>query len=84
MIVVDTGVFLAAADADDQDHDRCSQLLRGHRGHLAVAAPVIVETSWQIERNLGSASEAGFLRLVTTGEIEVIDLASTTTAAAWS
>lgn len=74
MIVVDTGVLLAAADADDQDHVSCGQLLRGHRGQLAVAAPVIVETSWQIERNLGPASEARFLRLVTTGEIEVIDL----------
>jgi hypothetical protein len=39
-----------------------------------VAAPAIVGTSWQIERNLGPISEAGFLRLVATGEIEVIDL----------
>ncbi len=39
-----------------------------------MPAPVIVETSWQIERNLGPASEAGFLRLVTTGEVEMIDL----------
>lgn len=74
MIVVDTGVLLAAADVDDQDHVRCGELLRSHRGRLAVAAPVIVETSWQIERNLGPASEAGFLRLVTTGEVEVVDL----------
>jgi predicted nucleic acid-binding protein len=74
VIIVDTGVLLAAADADDRGHVRCSQLLRGHRGHLAVAAPVIIETSWQIERNLGPSSEAGFLRLGTTGEVEVIDL----------
>ena len=74
MIVVDTGVLLAAADADDQDHVRCGQLLRDHRGELAVAEPAIVETSSQIERNLGPISEAGFQRLVTTGEIEVIDL----------
>ena len=75
MIVVDTGVLLAAADADDQDHDRCAQLLRDRRGQLAVPAPVIVETSWQIECNLGPASEARFPRLITTGEVEVIDLA---------
>ena len=74
MIVTDTCVVLAAADSDDQDHLRCAQLMRDHHGQLAVPAPVIVETSWQIERNLGPASEARFLRLVTTAAVEVIDL----------
>jgi uncharacterized protein len=74
VIAIDTGVLLAAADSDDQDHHRCAQLLRDYHGQLAVPASVIVETSWQIERNLGPASEAGFLRLITTGEVEVIDL----------
>ncbi|MGH9121511.1 MAG: type II toxin-antitoxin system VapC family toxin [Acidimicrobiales bacterium] len=74
MIVIDTGVLLAAADSDDQDHDRCAQLVRDHHRQLAVPAPVIVETSWQIERNLGAASEAGFLGLVIGGEVEVINL----------
>lgn len=37
-------------------------------------APVIPETAWQIERNLGPRSEAGFLRLITTGELDVADL----------
>jgi predicted nucleic acid-binding protein len=73
-ILVDTGVFLAAADADDDDHERCSRLLRDRRGELTVPAPVIPETAWQIERNLGPASEAGFLRLITSGEIRVVDL----------
>ncbi len=74
-IVVDTGVLLAAADHDDTDHPRCAQLLRDHRGQLLVPAPVIPETCWQIERNLGAGSEAGFLRLIVTGELVVIDLA---------
>lgn len=74
MIVIDTGVLLAAADTGDQDHHRCAQLLRDHHRQLAVPAPVIVETSWQIERNLGPGPEAGFLRLVTTAEVEVVDL----------
>ena len=74
-IVVDTGVLLAAADADDDDHERCSRFLRDHRGELTVPAPVIPETAWQIERNLGPASEARFLRLITAGELNVVDLA---------
>jgi len=74
-IVVDTGVLLAAADTDDADHDACAQLLRDHRGQLLVPAPVIPETCWQIERNLGARSEAAFLRLIVTGDLAVVDLA---------
>ncbi len=70
-VIVGTGVVLAAADADDE---RCAQLLRDHRGQLRVPAPVIPECAWQIERNLGPASEAGFLRLITAGQPEVVDL----------
>jgi predicted nucleic acid-binding protein len=73
-VIVDTGVLLAAADADDDDHERCAQLLRDHQGQLKVPAPVIAECAWQIERNLGPASEAGFLRLITAGQLEVVDL----------
>lgn len=73
-IVVDTGVLLAAADRDDADHQASAALLRHHRGDLVVPAPVIPETAWQVERNLGPRSEAGFLRLITTGELPVADL----------
>ena len=74
MIVVDTGVLLAAADADDADHATCAALLRAHRGQLKVPGPVITETAWRVERNLGPLAEAQFLRLITTGQIEVIAL----------
>lgn len=73
-VIVDTGVLLAAADTDDADHERCAGLLREHRGQLVVPAPVIPEVAWQIERNLGPRSEADFLRLITTGELRVVDL----------
>lgn len=75
MIVVDTGVLLAAADADDADHDTCARLLRDHRGQLTTPAPVVPECSWQIERQLGPTAEARFLRLIVTGELKVVDLA---------
>lgn len=39
-----------------------------------MTAPVVAETAWMIESRLGPASEAGFLRLVTAGELEVVDL----------
>ena len=73
-IIVDTGVLLAAADADDADHEQCAGLLRTHRGQLRVPAPVVPECSWQVEHHLGPNAEARFLRLITTGELKVIDL----------
>jgi predicted nucleic acid-binding protein len=75
-VVVDTGVLLAAADADDADHERCAMLLRQYRGELRVPAPVVPECSWQIEQNLGPVSEARFLRLISSGQFKVIDLAA--------
>jgi uncharacterized protein len=65
---------LGAADADDQDHARCAELLRAHRAQLQVPAPVIVETAWQIERNLGPAAESRFLGLITAGHLPVVEL----------
>jgi len=73
-VVVDTGVLLAAADADDDDHEVCARLLREHRGKLWVPAPVIPECAWQVERNVGPAAEAAFLRHMASGQFKVVDL----------
>jgi uncharacterized protein len=74
LVLVDTGVFVAAADRDTADHARCSVVLREHGGSLTVAAPVVRETAWLIERRLGPGAEARFLRLVTSRRIDVVDL----------
>lgn len=79
MLLVDTGVLLAAADSTDRDHKRCADLLAERRGDLNVVSLVVAETAWQIERNLGPRSEAAFVRLITGGELTVVDL----TAADW-
>ena len=34
---------------------------------------VVAETAWQIERHLGPRSEAAFVRLITVGELTVVD-----------
>jgi len=73
-VLVDTGVFVSAADTDEPRHAACAQLLRAHRGELVVAAPVVPETAWLIESRLGPAAEVRFLRLVTSGELHVVDL----------
>ena len=74
VIVVDTGVIFAVADAADADHDACDDLLAAHPGELVVPIPVIVESSWLIEDRLGPAAEAAFLRSVTSGELTRVEL----------
>jgi predicted nucleic acid-binding protein len=73
-IIVDTGVFVSAADSSEPRHRACGQVLENHAGELVVPAPVVPETAWMIESRLGPAAEAAFLRLVTTGEVQVIEL----------
>lgn len=73
-VLVDTGVFVSAADADEPRHHKCAQLLDEHRGELVVAAPVVPETAWLLEDRLGPSAEVRFLRLVTSGELRVVDL----------
>jgi predicted nucleic acid-binding protein len=73
-VLVDTGVFVSAADADEPRHHQCAQLLDEHRGELVVAAPVVPETAWLLEARLGPSAEVRYLRLVTAGVLRVIDL----------
>jgi predicted nucleic acid-binding protein len=56
VLLVDTGVFLAAADGREESHDACAGVLRAHRRDLTVAVPVIAESAWLIERRLGTAT----------------------------
>jgi len=73
-VALDTGVMVSAADRDEPRHRDCAEVLRAHHGELVITAPVVAETAWMIESRLGPAAEARFLGLVTTGELEVIDL----------
>ena len=71
MLIVDTGVLLAAADASDPDHQSCAALLSGEPGPLVTTALVVAETSYLIGRQLGSAAEAAFFRAVSARELEI-------------
>lgn len=73
-VLVDTGVLLGAADADDADYLVTSQFLATSNEVLLVTVPVIAETSWQIERHLGVESEARFLESLIAGELTRVDL----------
>ncbi|MEM9201914.1 MAG: PIN domain-containing protein [Actinomycetota bacterium] len=79
MLLVDTGVFVAAADLDDRHHQRCAALLQTPDGPLVTTALVIVEAGWLIRRQLGTAAEVALYKALAAGGVGVIDL----TAADW-
>ena len=74
MIVVDTGVLLAAVSSTDRHHTECSELLRAHVGELVTPTPVLAETAWMIESVVGPGAEAAFVNSAASGELGVEDL----------
>ena len=74
MLLIDTGVFLSAADRDEPSHLQCSRLLQDHRGELTTTGPVVAETAWMIESRLGATAESTFVTAIAAGRITVIDL----------
>jgi len=74
VIVVDTGVLLAAVSSTDRHHRESAELLAANAGQLVTPALVIVETAWMIESALGPVAEAAFVRSVANGELGVQDL----------
>lgn len=74
MLLVDTNIWLAAADRRSEHHGGCAELVRPHRGELASTVPVIAETSWLILDRLGAAARGVFLQLIARGRLEPVDL----------
>lgn len=60
MLIVDTGVLLAAADTSDPDHEACAELVANEPSRLLTTALVLAETAYLIGRQLGPAAEADF------------------------
>jgi len=68
--IVDAGPLYAAIDADDDDHQRCLDVLRRGDLDLVVPALVVAEVTYLVGRRLGPAIEAAFLRALATFEVE--------------
>ena len=73
-LLVDTGVFLSAADRNEPTHQSCVDLLAQHSNTLATTAPVVAETAWLIESRLGPGAESLLLTMIVAGSVDVIDL----------
>jgi predicted nucleic acid-binding protein len=71
VILVDTGVIVAAADADDPDCEASIRALEAAVAPRLVHGLVIAETSYMLARNGGPGAEAPFLRAFVDGFFEV-------------
>lgn len=58
MLIVDTGVLVAAADRTDPHHDAAAELLSTEPEPLVTTAMVIAETAYLLDRELGPRVEA--------------------------
>jgi hypothetical protein len=73
--VVDTGVVLAAADADDRWHHQAAAVLEDRPPELLVLpVPVAVQAAWLIASRVGPATEAAFIASVAAGEFTLAEL----------
>jgi uncharacterized protein len=71
VILVDTSVLVAAADADDPDCEACIRALQEAPAPRLVTGLVIAEASYMLARNGGPGAEAPFLRSFAEGFLEV-------------
>jgi uncharacterized protein len=71
VIVVDTGVLLAAVSSTDRHHQSSAQLLAQNAGNLVTPANVIAESAWMIESVVGPTAEAAFVASAANGELGV-------------
>lgn len=74
MLLVDTNIWLAAADRRSRDHEICSRVFADHPGEIAAPVPVIAETAWLLLDRGGPAAQSRFVNLVISGHLQPITL----------
>ena len=71
MLIVDTGVLVAAADRSDPQHNRCAPLVADASGQMRTTAMVVAEAAYLIERELGPDVERLLYDSIVAGDIVV-------------
>lgn len=71
MLIVDTGVLVAAADRSDPYHESCARLLADEPEPLVTSAMVIAETAYLLDRELGPRVEALLYESIVDQELHV-------------
>ena len=73
MLLVDTNIWLVAADRRSDRHGQITRLLASDVD-WASPTPVVAESAWLILARLGTESHQRFLRLVTEDRLKPIEL----------
>lgn len=71
MLVVDTGVLVAAADRTDRHHESSAAIIRDDPGPLITTALVIAEAAYLLDRELGPDAEAALYTSIIDGDLTV-------------
>lgn len=71
MLIVDTGVLVAATDRDEPEHAACAAVLQNETEPLVTTAMVIAETAYLLDRELGAQVEATLYESITNGQLTV-------------
>ncbi len=71
MLLVDTGVLVAATDRADPAHQACAELLANESEQLVTNGMVIAETAYLLDRELGAQVEATLYRAIVDGQLIV-------------
>jgi predicted nucleic acid-binding protein len=75
VLIVDTGVLVAAADRTDPHHDACAELVTTEAEPLVTTAMVIAECAYLLDRELGPEVEALLYQSIIDGQLQVQALA---------
>lgn len=71
MLIVDTGVIVAAADRDDRHYDEALESLASEAGPLVTTTMVIAEAAYLLDRELGPVAEASLYQSIIDGQLRV-------------
>ncbi len=70
MLLVDTGVLVAATIVDDPDSEACIRLLRQRHDRVVSCMPVLTEAVYLV-RSVRPDAAAGFVRNIVASEIDL-------------
>jgi hypothetical protein len=76
VLIVDTGVLVAAADRTDRHHIRCAEIVSDDPGPLVTTGMVMAEAAYLLERELGTTAEVSLYTSVIDGDLSVEPLVS--------
>jgi predicted nucleic acid-binding protein len=71
VLIVDTGVIVAAADQTDTKHAESVSVVSDDPGPLVTSALVIAEAAYLLDRELGPAAEASLYTSIIEGDLTI-------------